>query len=154
MEYGTIGSISHATLRTGDLLEAFAFELERLNGKRAVGAPHSALHILISDALEWDEDKADPDDTGPDMVAELIDALGEHAPPYCYFGAHEGDGSDFGFWPSWDAIDEAVGDGDIAKVADLAELDGRAESEALVVSDHGNATLYVRDGWREVWGIV
>lgn len=33
-----------------------------------------------------------------DFLNELYDLLNEHAPDGCYFGAHEGDGSDFGFW--------------------------------------------------------
>jgi hypothetical protein len=37
------------------------------------------------------------DDVGS-LIAELFDALGEVAPEGCGFGAHEGDGSCFGFW--------------------------------------------------------
>ena len=47
------------------------------------------------------------DDTGmldkigvdPVGISDVLDALDECAPEGCYFGPHEGDGSDFGFWP-------------------------------------------------------
>lgn len=34
-----------------------------------------------------------------DFVDEMFDALNEFSPEGHYFGAHEGDGSDFGYWP-------------------------------------------------------
>lgn len=37
--------------------------------------------------------------SGEDLET-LTDLLGELAPPYCYFGANEGDGADYGFWVS------------------------------------------------------
>ena len=33
-----------------------------------------------------------------EIVNDLMDALNEYAPDGYYFGAIEGDGSDFGFW--------------------------------------------------------
>jgi len=43
------------------------------------------------------------EDCAAEWLAEyaisLTDALNEHAPDGFMFGAHEGDGSDFGFWP-------------------------------------------------------
>lgn len=32
------------------------------------------------------------------LVSKLFDILDQIAPKYCYFGAHQGDGSDYGFW--------------------------------------------------------
>jgi hypothetical protein len=34
-----------------------------------------------------------------EIIADMMDALNDLAPAGYYFGAHEGDGSDFGFWP-------------------------------------------------------
>jgi len=91
-----IGSVSHGTLRTPDLLRAFAGTLERL-------IPHTYAG-LIQDARdsaeEIDSDPGHPgnNECGLEIVQELIDALDQLAPDGVYFGAHEGDGADFGFW--------------------------------------------------------
>jgi len=35
-----------------------------------------------------------------DPKTDLLFALNDRAPLGCYFGAHWGDGADFGYWPS------------------------------------------------------
>lgn len=76
----TIGTVSSATMRTEDLYDAFTSELERLDSKRY---------------LQFVLDKSeDPDE----QIEELFDILNQYAPDGCYFGAHPGDGCDYGFW--------------------------------------------------------
>lgn len=142
MTKATIGSISHCTLRTVDLLEAFADELDRLESERddvaearAVLTLHNAGWLTIADSGEASE-----------LVQALQDALNEFAPSYCYFGTTEGDGSDFGFWPSLDAIEE------LPRVNDPADVEGMGE-DCVFVNDHGNVTVYAADG-SVIWDIV
>lgn len=138
----TIGSISHGTLRTVDLLEAFAGELDRLESERddvaearAVLTLHNAGWLFIENSGEAIE-----------LMQALQDALNEFAPPYCYFGTMEGDGSDFGFWPSMEAIDE------LPRVNDPADVEAMGE-DCVFVNDHGNVTVYGADGIA-IWDIV
>lgn len=90
-------TVSHGTLRTPDLLRAFAAEYERVlpfNSREAVTDARNC-------ANEIDDDPGHPgnNQTGSEIVSELIDALNECAAREgFYFGAHEGDGSDFGYW--------------------------------------------------------
>lgn len=131
----SVGSISHGTLRTIDLLVAFADELEYLDANRTY-----AELIAEARARASSETAAESDDAG-DVVAELTDALNEFAPPYCYFGAHPGDGSAFGFWPDMDSIEE------LPRVADPADVpEGGTGEECAFVNDHGNVTVYGADG--------
>lgn len=128
----TMGSISHGTLRTPDLLETFANELERLDHDKT----HSALiERARSDWNNLDQMDSDGDEESSETVNELIDALNEFAPPFCFFGAHEGDGSDFGFW--W--IQEFV-EG-LPSISDPSEAESFGE-ECKFVNDHGNVTVY------------
>jgi hypothetical protein len=113
-------------LRTEDLLTAFADELEYL-------APTDELIVEARAITDFDSEEA------ADMVNELIDALSVWAPAYCYFGAHEGDGADFGFWPSRDAIDELPHVQDSDEARELGE-------DCVFVNDHGNVTVYGADG--------
>jgi hypothetical protein len=98
-------------------------------------------------------------------LESLFDALGEYAAPYFYFGAHPGDGSDYGFWLSenWDEDFEPLPDcisgdryPDHIKVSDLSEVPSWFRGEVAVVNDHGNVTLYVKTArtLREVWAVV
>jgi hypothetical protein len=100
-----IGTIIHGTLRMEDLIPAFADELERLDEEKKydylvkeardfVVSSYDGEMITEDDHLTFDSEDANW------SVEELIDALNEFAPDGCYFGAHEGDGSDFGFWPN------------------------------------------------------
>lgn len=79
---GMPGTLIHGTLRFEDLAPAFAAELNRLG--TAVTLPDNFNQLSPDEQAEW--------------VDTLIDKLDAHAPEGHYFGAHEGDGADFGFW--------------------------------------------------------
>jgi len=159
MTYGSIGSISSGTLLPADLIRVFADELKDL----AKASKSDAYKDLLAEAEAWVEadDSMDPgevpdgdehDDCGPGLVDELIDALGEFAPPYFYFGAHPGDGADYGFW----LHDDFQQDFDGLTVDDISEVPDDYEGEVLHVNDHGNCTLYsARNGeLKEIWAVV
>lgn len=153
-KHAPLGSVSSGTMRPKDLIPEFLYTLGQLDKAR-----HDALAEEYKDVLdgEWDEEQ-DCDGEGEcaeqiDYCLEaLFDALEKYAPPYCYFGAHEGDGDDYGFWVSWDAITEGEADGNIVRVNAGDEWPGEGD-HVLEVTDHGNATLYDRAG-NEIWAVV
>lgn len=138
----TIGSISHGTLRTIDLLESFSHELNLLAPDHALVIEANAAATLIN--ADWTY-IADSEEAG-ELINEMIDILSEHAPPYTYFGAHEGDGSDFGFWPSLESIEE------LPHVSDPNEVESIG-ADCVYVNDHGNVTVYAADG-SVIWDCV
>ena len=94
-----IGSISHGTLRTCDLLPVFLDAVEQF-----APAHHEALMVqpfsFIPDYVQDEEDSEWWDsDEAAEKLEQLTEILQENAPEGTYFGAHEGDGSEFGFWP-------------------------------------------------------
>lgn len=169
MNYASLGSISSGTLRTEDLLSAFADALEdcvQVNADAwcsdAGRAQRDAYCALIGSARDcFDEDgeeiDAEKQDSAEDLVQALSDALQDFAPDYVYFGAHPGDGADFGYWLSEDWQQQAEDDGCLM-VSDTSEVpDDFAGGLIVCVNDHGNATLYEQDltGQRvEVWSCV
>jgi hypothetical protein len=130
----TVGSISHGTLRTIDLLRAFTFELSYLSGDYVALVNYADER---HEAINVDSDNETSEDS--ELVNELIDALNELAPAYCYFGAHDGDGSDFGFWPLMDAIDE------LPRIKN-EEGETLPDEDHCYVNDHGNVTVYGANG--------
>lgn len=93
-----LGTISAGTLRAQDLVPAFEAALRIYHP-----AAYTQLLTLPFDRVPgdargdsqhefWGTEAAD------DYVAELISALDEACDPGVYFGAHPGDGADFGFW--------------------------------------------------------
>ena len=137
----TLGTISHGTLRNQDLIPAFldaVAEHAPDHYAQLIAGPFGPIpaHALEDDDADW----WDSDDAGY-LLEELQDLLAEHAPDYCYFGAHEGDGSDFGFWIDWERIADDARDEEILLVDDISARGGHL-GPALVTNDHGNATLY------------
>lgn len=154
-----IGSVSHGTLRSEDLIDSFIYELrqqtpchrEHRKLIREVEA-RIAAHERLSRRTPEMESYFDSEDASED-VQELCDALDSYAPSGFYFGTHPGDGSDFGFWLSHYFIEEFDG----LRVDDTSEVPRSYRGEVLHVNDHGNVTLYVamRGGkLREVWAVV
>ena len=90
-------TIIHGTLRGYDLYFAFFDELMALNAelyekvRRSEYMPHVAAARDDSHPW-WDGEEC------AELLELLFDALDECAPEDYYFGAHPGDGSDFGFW--------------------------------------------------------
>jgi hypothetical protein len=137
----TIGTISHATMLAEDLIQAFYDELRRLDG----GEQFASLLEDCEKLEDYETNEA------YDIVAELFDALGEYAPPLCYFGAHPGDGSDYGFWP-YD-IDELDNVGRVDADGNFPYPDDETR-ECIAVNDHGNVTCYIWDSHRGAWVIA
>ncbi len=160
MKYATLGTVSHGTLRTEDLIDSFADTLESLVSENGAAnwqdleAERGRCATLIDEARAWlDSDTSNPnrnddydsdearDDAGIELVRELGDALNEFAPPYAHFGAHEGDGSDFGYWISED-IDELVAGP--MRGTELPCPHCSEEGVFLLVNERGNMELYER----------
>jgi hypothetical protein len=149
-----IGTVSSGTMRPEDLIPDFTSELSYRAKQNGVPVKQRKAHLSLVKAIETRmeaEDYFETEDADWDMES-LFDALDNYAGPYFYFGAHPGDGSDYGFWLS-EGFDD---DFDGLKVDDLSEVPAKYRGEVMVVSDHGNVSLYVKTSraMREVWAIV
>lgn len=142
-KYGDIGTVSHGTMRSEDLIPEFCSELRYL-GHRS----------KVLTEIERESEKPgyyESEDSDYDLES-LFDMLQDHALPYFYFGAHVGDGSDYGFW----LIENFEYDFDGLKVEDLSDVPTGYSGEVAVINDHGNVTLYTfKHGHKkEIWSIV
>lgn len=98
-----IGSlVDYASLRPQDLLPAFMDLL------RSVDAPEYEQllvnHAVPSYALEDDSSDWWNSDNCNYLMQEIQDDLNYYAPDGYYFGASDGNGSDFGVWPFPDEL--------------------------------------------------
>lgn len=83
-----LGTISHGTMRNSDLMSAFEQEIKRL-------VTPESFYALRNERKQW---KGCGKFWKSDYVNFLFEVLDSIAPEDCYFGATEGDGSDYGFW--------------------------------------------------------
>ncbi len=94
--FASPGSISYGTLRPQDLLNTFA---NTLAGLTDGGADHAALiEEALGLATAIDLAGSEHNDVSSEVINELSDALDAYSPAGYYFGVHEGDGADFGWW--------------------------------------------------------
>ena len=104
-----LGSVSTATLRPQDLIPAFMDALDDVKEdstfEPGADAPERVRRIgNLDSALGSMERRMDDPDYYQSEAADwdlewLFEQLNEFAPEGAYFGAHPGDGADFGFWP-------------------------------------------------------
>jgi hypothetical protein len=159
--YAKIGSISHGTMRTEDLIPIFVETLDDLKQAESLSdSPDTERYARLDNMLSEIEQRIKRGeyygsaDAFCDFEA-LFEALDEFPPPFCFFGAHEDDGADYGFWLSDDAIQDAIHDGEIVKVDAGDEwLEDVSADYVLEVNDHGNMTLFDTRTRQELWSIV
>ena len=84
------GSVIHGTHRPQDLIPAF-LQFWDATGKTL--AEYNYAKNLDDDDEWWDSEMCNW------FLHDLFERLNDIAPTDHYFGAHPGDGSDFGFWP-------------------------------------------------------
>jgi hypothetical protein len=132
-----VGSVSTATMRNEDLIPSFVWECNHIRLTRAERAKVRDIEKRMRAP-----DYYDSEDSDCDLNEDLFDILGNHCPPFCWFGAHEGDGCDFGVWFSSESFEDACQQGEVLKVADLANVPRGHSGMVAQVSDHGNLELY------------
>lgn len=142
-----LGTVSSGTMRKEDLIPAFIDTLRHHNPEHALIAEYDALPDELDELTEEQEEQTDY------MLEELFDALNDYAPAFCYFGAHPGNGTDYGFWFDSDALDDARRYGECIAIEnhldpeEVEMLITAADAEyACHVNDHGNVTIYDCNG--------
>lgn len=172
MKAAKLGSVSHGTLRPEDLIPAFMEALDNLKEQASLSVqPGEELEITswvsrIDDLLGDVEERMlrngyyEGEEPAED-INSLIDLLDQFSPPFCYFGPHQGNSSDYGWWISEDSIQDALYDKELLQVDDMGNVPADWTGMVLHVNDHGNMTLYtpgpcIHDSrvWNEVWAIV
>lgn len=144
--YGGIGSVSTGTLLESDLIPSFLWEARQLRLTKDERKTVSRINRESDVDGYFESEECEYD------LEQLYSILDNHSLPYFYFGAHPGDGADFGWWLS-ETITE---DFDGLKVNDTSEVPRGFTGEVLHVNDHGNLTLYsaYRGRLHEVWAVV
>lgn len=100
MKVDFTGTVIHGTLRCEDIIPAFTEVLEEYAPERAriLRKEYGNVYRALEDGNpDWGDEQFRNDVAA--LLDSLFDGLNDAAPTGYYFGAHPGDGSDFGFWP-------------------------------------------------------
>ena len=156
-EYPPLGSVSSGTMRTQDLIPVFLDVLEGYAPETAQDIRHAEDNRSVFDWLD-NADETDEPEAASYLLDELFDHLEEITAPYTHFGAHEGDGADFGYWVSFDSLEyDAQHQEGVIKIDAGDEWPDPMDPSinyVMEVTDHGNVTLYGAHDHAEVWSCV
>lgn len=91
-------SVIHGTLRNCDIIPALCDVIQDtpayLQLLASSGSPiHAAMNRMEDKSDDWWNSEE-----ATDLCQELFEVCDKYAPEGYYFGAHPGDGSDFGYW--------------------------------------------------------
>jgi hypothetical protein len=111
-----LGEVCHGSYRMDDLFPTVLKFANRFWDTIAHEDMNSAKIVNQCQAHWLTEFDADSELTA-DLYGELCGALEAVVPPFCYFGANEGDSSSIGVWVNDDAIKEAMESGVLVKAA-------------------------------------
>lgn len=145
-----LGSISTGTLLIEDIFPAYLDQLDKLS-------PNSPLSKEVWAYMETGA-LLEEHENAWGIVEQIDLLLNELCPPFVYFGALEGDGADFGFWPDMERIQETLTAATVGHTLTLprtGEWEWQLEDEGVIINtnDHGNVT--VMDMKRNVlWSMV
>jgi len=87
------GTVIRGTLKNQDLIPALTVELRARDTKHRHKKLLDELDILMTAGASYYDDDSSIWDL--DQIFSALDSL---SPAGCYFGAHPGDGANFGFW--------------------------------------------------------
>ena len=159
-----LGSISEGTLKTEDIGNNLIWHLDRIDMDTNDLNTFNKLKKEFSTAVEDPKyNCADCDCYIEYIFDEITEIADNYTPDYCYLGMHENDGADFGVWVVSELFEDTrQGSYDGMVYRSTVHTNGVDEpvpseySHYLAVNDHGNCTLWSRDGetWRECWSIV
>lgn len=144
----SIGVISEGTLSTVDIFNALEWDLHYIKLSRK---DRNKVQRLTKEFDSLPEGCLTGDDK--EILEELFNVAENYVPDYTYLGSLPGDGACIGVWPNEDLLNDPEYDGFVCRSREQA---GPQHTHALEGNDHGNATLYRRQGnrWVEVWSVV
>jgi hypothetical protein len=146
-----IGSVSSGTMRDQDLIPTFVDHLLWLDSDNGLSKSiqeklddenFDAVNYYSTEECTWDLD-------------ELFEELDKFSLPFTYFGANEGDGSDYGFWVYWDWVNDDE-DEDAFHVNDLGDVLDDYSGLVMLHTSTYKASLYKMDDNNnliEIWSV-
>lgn len=95
-------SVSHGTMRSCDLIPRFLDVIkdtpEYAQIMLSINGANWNLCVITDAGASDNDERWESDDISMFLNESLWDVLNSYAPDGYYFGAHPGDGSDYGFW--------------------------------------------------------